>query len=72
VKHIKDGNMRQEALEKKAIEISLENLQGFPFVLAAVKAGGLSLHGLWTDVAEGRLESFVPGEGFTRVGLDRR
>lgn len=72
VKHIKDGNARQEALEKKAIEISLENLQGFPFVLAAVKAGGLSLHGLWTDVAEGRLESFVPGEGFKRVGLDRR
>ncbi|CRK75027.1 carbonic anhydrase [Nereida ignava] len=68
VKHIEDADARQEALEKKAVEISLENLQGFPFVLDAVKAGGLSLHGLWTDIAEGRLESFVPGQGFTRVG----
>jgi len=68
VKHIEDQAERTKALEQKAVEVSLENLQGFPFILDAVQEGGLSLHGLWIDIAEGRLESFIPGQGFIKVG----
>ena len=38
--------------------ISLENLMSYPFVAEAVDAGQLTLHGLWTDLAEMDLETF--------------
>lgn len=50
------------ALEKEAVLVSLENLLSFPFVLSAVEAGELSLHGLWNDIGEGALEYYT-GEG---------
>jgi carbonic anhydrase len=31
---------------------------GYPFVAEAVDAGRLTLHGLWTDIAEMDLETF--------------
>jgi carbonic anhydrase len=49
---------RQTALEKEGIHLSLENLLGYPFVAEAVDAGRLTLHGLWTDIAEMNLETF--------------
>jgi carbonic anhydrase len=49
---------RQTALEKEGIHLSLENLLGYPFVAEAVDAGRLTLHGLWTDLAEMDLETF--------------
>jgi carbonic anhydrase len=57
---------RIEALEKRAVVISMENLLTFPFVTAAVEAGDLMLHGLWTDTGAGELQqldatgSFLP------------
>ncbi|MDG4646852.1 carbonic anhydrase [Roseibacterium sp. SDUM158017] len=48
----------QTALEKEAIQLSLENLLGYPFVAEAVEAGKLTLHGLWADIAEMDLETF--------------
>ena len=48
------------ALEREAVLVSLENLLTFPFVEAAVKDGGLSLHGLWNDIAEGALHQYHP------------
>lgn len=55
------------ALEKEAVVVSLENLMTFPFVKEAVESDRLTLHGLWNDTGEGRLEqldairgSFVP------------
>jgi carbonic anhydrase len=49
---------QQTALEKEGIHVSLENLLGYPFVAEAVNAGRLTLHGLWTDIAEMDLETF--------------
>jgi carbonic anhydrase len=49
---------RQTALEKEGIQLSLENLMGYPFVAEAVEEGRLTLHGLWTDIAEMDLETF--------------
>jgi carbonic anhydrase len=50
--------VREAALEKQAVVISLDNLMSFPFVAEAVEAGDLSLHGLWTDIGAGSLEVF--------------
>jgi carbonic anhydrase len=55
---VKDGADRQTALEKEGIQLSLENLLGYPFVAEAVDAGRLTLHGLWTDIAQMDLETF--------------
>jgi carbonic anhydrase len=56
VSHIEDRAERTTALEKEAVMVSLENLMTFPFVKKAVDDGMLTLHGLWVDIAEGRLE----------------
>ena len=39
---------------------SLENLMTFPFIKDRVDQGVLSMHGLWTDIGEGGLESYNP------------
>lgn len=59
---------RIPALEKESVVISLENLMTFPFVKAALDAGSMSLHGLWTDIGEGGLSQYDPAKG-TFVGL---
>ena len=58
---------RLARLEREAVLISLNNLMTFPWLAEAVRAGQLDLHGMWTDIAEGRLEiwsskdnAFVP------------
>ncbi|MFC0811896.1 carbonic anhydrase [Paracoccus panacisoli] len=43
------------ALERVAVKVSLENLLTFPFVVAAVESGQLTLHGLMHDIREGEL-----------------
>ncbi|MEM7722983.1 MAG: carbonic anhydrase [Pseudomonadota bacterium] len=48
----------QTALEKEGIQVSIENLLGYPFVAEAVDTGRITLHGLWTDLAEMELETF--------------
>lgn len=53
-----DGQAR--ALEKESVIVSLENLMTFPFIREAVDSDQLTLHGLWTDIAEGGLEFFDP------------
>jgi carbonic anhydrase len=55
---IADPAHRQTALEKEGILVSLENLMGYPFVAQAVDARQVTLHGLWTDLAEMDLETF--------------
>jgi carbonic anhydrase len=45
-------------LEREAVLVSVENLMTFPFVKNAVEKNELTLHGLWTDIAEGSLEQF--------------
>ncbi|WP_281966681.1 carbonic anhydrase [Roseovarius nanhaiticus] len=57
---IEDEGQRLRALEKEAVLVSLENLTSFPFVTAAMERGTLTLHGLWLDIGEGRVEQFSP------------
>lgn len=66
VAHLPEGE-RQEALERQAVLVSLENLMTFPFVSAAVEAGNMTLHGLWNNTGEGLLEQFDPVRGFVQV-----
>jgi carbonic anhydrase len=58
VKDIKDEAARVARLEREAVLVSVKNLMTFPFVKAAVEKNELTLHGLWTDIAEGSLEQF--------------
>lgn len=59
VKDIPEENQAR-ALEKEAVIVSLQNLMSFPFVKSSVEDKKLSLHGLWTDIGEGGLESYDP------------
>jgi carbonic anhydrase len=58
VKHMPDEVERVARLEREAVMVSVENLMTFPFVKSAVDENELTLHGLWTDIAEGTLEQF--------------
>lgn len=55
-----DEPARRARLEKEAVLVSLENLLTFPFVEENVDAKRLSIHGLWLDISEGRLEAYEP------------
>ncbi|MEO9576538.1 MAG: carbonic anhydrase [Tateyamaria sp.] len=50
---------KAQRLEQLAVVTSIENLMTFPFVESRVNDGSLSLHGLWTDIAEGSMSQFV-------------
>lgn len=54
------------ALERVAVQISLQNLMGFPFVAEAVEAGTLTLHGLLHDIGDGQL-TMLDGGRFVPV-----
>ncbi|WP_146584806.1 carbonic anhydrase [Puniceibacterium confluentis] len=69
VKDEPDAATQVRKLEKEAVLVSLENLMTFPFVREAVENGGLTLHGLWTEIGEGGLEWYDPKTGqFSPVG----
>ena len=55
-----DPEKQARQLEKHSVVTSLENLMTFPFIKDRVDQGVLSLHGLWTDIGEGGLESYNP------------
>ena len=50
-----DPVARQKALERMAVQDSLQNLTTFPFVRDAVDAGHLVLHGAWFSIADAEL-----------------
>ncbi|MCX8952649.1 carbonic anhydrase [Ruegeria sp. NA] len=60
VADIEDSLEQARQLERQSVVASLENLMTFPFISSAVEQGTLSLHGLWTDIGAGGLESFDP------------
>ncbi|EEX09127.1 carbonate dehydratase [Ruegeria lacuscaerulensis ITI-1157] len=62
VADVDDSTEQARQFERQAVVASLENLMTFPFVDSAVKAGELSIHGLWTDIGEGALEWYDPKE----------
>ena len=55
-----DLEKQARQLEKHSVVTSLENLMTFPFIKDRVDQGVLSMHGLWTDIGEGGLESYNP------------
>ena len=68
VKHISDEVERVARLEREAVMVSIENLMTFPFVKSSVDKNELTLHGLWTDIAEGTLEQFdATSQDFVRI-----
>ncbi len=58
VAEVTDPEEKSRRLEQLAVVASIENLMTFPFVEKRVNDGSLSLHGLWTDIAEGTLCQF--------------
>ncbi|WP_299147178.1 carbonic anhydrase [uncultured Tateyamaria sp.] len=50
---------KAQRLEQLAVVTSMENLMTFPFVEERVNDGSLSIHGLWTDIAEGGMSQFM-------------
>lgn len=58
VRDIEDTDERVSRLEREAVMVSIENLMTFPFVKESVDSGELTLHGLWTDIADGHLEQY--------------
>ena len=50
---------KSKRLEQLAVVTSMENLMTFPFVEERVNNGSLSIHGLWTDIAEGGMSQFM-------------
>ncbi|MEP4248117.1 carbonic anhydrase [Tateyamaria sp.] len=61
VADIEDETEKTRRLEQLGVVASLENLMTFPFVEQRVNDGTLSIHGLWTDIAEGTMCQFVNG-----------
>ncbi|MEL6450547.1 MAG: carbonic anhydrase [Pseudomonadota bacterium] len=59
VAEIEDETAKARRLEQLAIVTSMENLMTFPFVEERVNTNQLSIHGLWTDIAEGSLSQFM-------------
>jgi carbonic anhydrase len=63
-----DEKDQLRALEQEAVIVSLENLLTFPFIVEARKQQELSLHGLWTDIADGELWQYdAPSKKFVPV-----
>ncbi|MEE9388112.1 MAG: carbonic anhydrase [Paracoccaceae bacterium] len=58
VSEISDPDEQRRALERQAVVVSLENLMTFPFISRQVRDEALTIHGLWIDMGEGRLEQF--------------
>jgi carbonic anhydrase len=54
-------------LERRVVERSLANLRTFPWIQSRERAGTLTLHGCWFDVALGELHELTPS-GWGRVG----
>lgn len=68
IKDIEGAEHQVASLEREAVMISIENLITFPFVKEAVNKNDLTLHGLWTDIAEGTLEQFdVNKQNFVKI-----
>ncbi len=56
---ILDEDQKSRRLEQLAVVTSMENLMTFPFVEERVNDGSLSIHGVWTDIAEGGMSQFM-------------
>lgn len=62
-----DAATLQQVLEFDAIGHSLQNLQSFPFVQAALDAGRIRLHGAWFSIASGELRWLSHTNQFEKI-----
>jgi carbonic anhydrase len=53
-------NEAAREMERRSVVLSLENLLTYPKVRQAIEEEALSIHGLWIDIADGRLETYDP------------
>ena len=53
-------------VEREALQISLRNLNGFPWVAAGIEAGTLDVRGWWVDLQNGQLCEIEPETGVLR------
>jgi carbonic anhydrase len=61
-----DPVRRQQALELRSVEQSIDNLRTFPWIRSRERAGTLAIHGAWFDVGSGELYERV-ADGWVRV-----
>ena len=54
------ADQRRRACEMAVVRLSLENLQGYPWIADKVAAGRLNLHGWYFDMAAGELLGLSP------------
>lgn len=67
VARVPDKTARRSEMEREAVLVSLINLETFPFISEARKAGVLTLHGAWFDIGNGRLHAWSSESGFVPV-----
>ena len=58
-----EGAVHELELSHSAIQQSLKNLQGYPWVAAKQAAGKLKLHGWWFDLDTGDLWATEDADG---------
>jgi len=59
----------EEILEEENILMQLRNIQTYPFVIQALEAGSLHLHGWFYDIRTGNIRAYNPGKDmFEKVG----
>ena len=63
VKDIADLEAQRVALERQTVVVSLENLLTFPFVVKAIEEEMLSIHGVYMDIASGRMDEYDAASG---------
>ncbi|MBI2413129.1 MAG: carbonic anhydrase [Deltaproteobacteria bacterium] len=56
-----ESEVIQGYTEKENILEQIENIETYPFVDAAIKAGKLFLHGWYFDIATGEMYAYAPG-----------
>ena len=61
-----DPDAARTTLERRSVEQSVVNLRTFPWIRSRERAGSVSLHGCWFDIASGELHA-LDGDDWVQV-----
>lgn len=61
-----DPEAARRTLERRSVEQSVVNLRTFPWIRSRERAGTLTLHGCWFDIADGELHA-LDGDDWVQV-----
>jgi len=61
-----DPDAARRTLELRSVEMSVMNLRTFPWIRSRERAGSVTLHGCWFDIADGDLHA-LHGDDWVRV-----